>query len=75
MKRKNLLLILLLVLFGRLSAQMITVSGRVVNSSGAEPLAGALVTLKGGTAKTLTGYLVMSDVYFRSEGDRYTDDG
>ncbi len=54
MKRKNLLLILLLVLFGRLSAQMITVSGRVVNSSGAEPLAGALVTLKGGTAKTLT---------------------
>lgn len=54
MKRKNLLLILLLVLFGRISAQMITVTGRVVNNSSSESLAGALVTVKGGTSKTLT---------------------
>ncbi|MCE2973109.1 MAG: TonB-dependent receptor [Sediminibacterium sp.] len=54
MKRKNLLLILLLVLFGRVSAQTITVTGRVVNNSSSESLAGALVTLKGGTSKTLT---------------------
>jgi TonB-linked SusC/RagA family outer membrane protein len=54
MKRKNLLLILLLVLFGRISAQTITVTGRVVNNSSSESLAGALVTVKGGTSKTLT---------------------
>ncbi|MFN5426161.1 MAG: SusC/RagA family TonB-linked outer membrane protein, partial [Bacteroidota bacterium] len=54
MKRKNLLLILLLVLFGRISAQTITVTGRVVNNSSSESLVGALVTVKGGTSKTLT---------------------
>lgn len=54
MKRKNLLLILLLVIFGRLSAQMITVTGRVVNNTSSESLAGALVAIKGGTGKTLT---------------------
>lgn len=54
MKRKSLLLILLLVLFGRISAQTITVTGRVVNNSSSESLVGALVTVKGGTSKTLT---------------------
>ena len=54
MKRKYFLLGLVLLFFGQLSAQMMTVTGKVINGSTAEPLAGATVGVKGGATKALT---------------------